>query len=287
MNITPINFNNNINFQTVHKTKKPETTSRQQYNTISNCYYVPFCGKETGDIKLATQRQSKLKTLTDEEYISIVDDLAKKGFLNSGSSKFFMDTSYCENVPLKYMGAIPYCGYEDCSYSINSWLDGRMKDDKLCEQQAIDVISALDYSLNKIDEDYGKYNGIVYRKGRFSEQPNRYSSASMNLDPESYLFFANYAFANPYNIIYLKNGHKLNSMLKQYATSQLHNLAQEEDEVLIDKKSQFKLIQPESYDEETKQLINNYFNLITKNIHHKYPEQELKEKIKINVWKEV
>ena len=155
------------------------------------------------------------------------------------------------SVPFKYIGLLPYCGGEDVSYYINRYLGKcltRHLDSRASEQDLCNIIRVLDYSLNQLDEQFGKYKGIVYRRGYFSPKSKQYASTS--LSPEIAVKFHGF-FDNTcdYSIIRTKNGHKI------YDFQEMVNspYAIGEKEILIDRNdiSTYKLVSPEDYDAET------------------------------------
>ena len=245
---------------------------------------------------LAKQRRENIKDINDDEYNEIMNYLIdNRSDLNSRyvPNNYFIDKSYCGNIPFEFMGVIPYCGYEDCNKHINNFITGEEKFSSLeKETENEKFISALNYSLDRIDDRYGKYDGIVYRKGRFAPSIPRFYSTSANIPKDDYIYsnleneFNNKKEIN-FNVIKLKNGHKLNSMLYEYATSGLKELAEEEDEILIDTKSKFNYLTEKEATPELRELKENYYNIITKELKENHSEEELRNKIKIHLWEEI
>lgn len=187
-----------------------------------------------------------------EEYSQIIKRIMTVKALNQETFwRYDLEPVCYSSVPFKYIGLLPYCGGEDVSYYINHYLGkclAQYLDSRASEQDLCNIIRALDYSLNRLDEQFGKYEGIVYRCGYFNPKSKQYASTS--LSPEAAVkiqgFFDN---TSDYSIIRTKNGHKIYDFQKMVNSP----YAASEKEILIDRNdiSTYKLVSPEDYDDET------------------------------------
>lgn len=261
-----------------------------------------FCASYTEDEirarqTLSKQRNERVRGISEEEYNDIIDDLIENhssiDCRYKSSTDHFIDLSYCEDIPFEFMGVIPYCGYESSSKRINKYLLGiERKADEETEQKKADYISALNYSLEKIDEKYGKFEGYTYRRGHFSPNTNRYYATGQSVVADSYIYnvIDNGLYPDKihhYNVIKLKNGHKVNKMLNEYSHSHLKELASQEDEIIIDAKSKFRYVNPSEYSDKEQNICDEYFNKIKTYQKSNYSDEELNKKIRIHLWEEI
>lgn len=135
-------------------------------------------------------------------------------------------------------GLLLYAGYGDLSNDMNRFLS-RREMYRMNPKQAEDVIRAFDYSLKKLDEEHGKYSGIVYRQGFFPQGQHQYISTTT--DPViaatmrgGICFNKNLEFA----IIKAKNGHKINEFQRKMGS----DYAEEEEEILLSRTAKFREI---------------------------------------------
>ena len=168
---------------------------------------------------------------------------------------FHTDYTYATDIE---MGLIPYCGINDNSEIINMYLSGRL--DNKCEltnkrsripkdiNSCVDVIRALDYSLDKLDNRYGTYKGLVYRRGFMAEDCEQYFSTTKDLDviSETYRDFTAFDPSVGYSVIRVKDGHKIYRFQEKMGS----NFAENEKEVLLPRKAKFKKLTLEEMDEE-------------------------------------
>ena len=238
--------------------------------------------------------QKLLKPIkSKEEYETVLSRVLQYKAYND---KPFVNLSGYEDTDTELKGLVPYCGESDKSHHINMWLTGRQS--KRChlldDEKMADVVRILDYSLQKADRKYGKYEGIVYRKGFFNPvTDSQYYSSSIN--PASavlHLGKTTPAHDNPYSIIKLKNGHNIYKFQKDTNSSVSGQFAEREQEILIDRKSRFRLIPPSKYTDEErllkKSFLNNFVTIDTS-------DKSQREKIDmynslagyISVWEEI
>ncbi len=181
--------------------------------------------------------------LTEEEYNNTLNKVEQY------SVPLYSTTGY-NNIPQKLRGIIPYAGLMDKSNIINQFLSGRNTDENYIyatmtfpvEKTKIkNMIRVLDYSLNKLDEEYGKYDGIVYRTGIINPASPQYYSTSGTQEGAIFHNCSALPDKQDYNIIYTKSGHKIYEFQKQ-SKSLLSEIFSIESEVLLDRKSGFKQI---------------------------------------------
>lgn len=165
--------------------------------------------------------------------------------------------SYYPNATKVEQGLLPYCGERDSSFYINFFLSGRLTPEKyelwkenLPENKAsfIDMIRVLDFSLKNLDEEFGKYKGIVFRQGFMNENSGQFLSTTKNPSIAAQLN-NNYIFFSPkrgFSVIRTNNGHNIcdfqNKMGVSFSTS--------EEEILLPRKQKYKELSPSELDEE-------------------------------------
>lgn len=166
--------------------------------------------------------------------------------------------------PFELRGLIPYCGFFDISLDINNYLKyakcgklellpaGTIPDNN---KKLLDVddetikkfIKCLNYSLNKLDERYGVYEGIVYRGGNFSSDGKQYYSTSKEIVP--YIHVESQGkFDNKFHIIYVKNGHKIVNFQEDYFKPHEIPKPDIEKEILLSPAKYFEVDKPQYYE---------------------------------------
>lgn len=300
----------------VNQTYSPKITSFKSYPQRNSVLESLIKAHKTKSDKLSvikplsilkndiiSERQKLLKPLTDREY----NETIKKVFEYDGPCAYYIGGSQepcsllvipCgyEEIDDKLKGLIAYCGRYDISNEINRWITAR--DEEYAKQHFSDermknVINTLDYSLKKLDEKHGKYQGIVYRSGYFNPNKSKqYYSTSfipqnvIEMDDPTPLD------ENEYSIIKVKNGHNIYKFQRE-ADSDISNMfAFREHEILIDKKSKFRQIPKEEYTEKDKELIENFLFEVIRNYSPKicgentdFDCNEFKKQI--SIWEEI
>lgn len=195
------------------------------------------------------------------DYLNVLEDVYNSKILcGEPFWRKKSDFAVCDHIPVKYVGLLPYCGVNDVSWDINSYLSGRIdysKPESLDTKKYIpthdsikSVVRVLDYSLNELDKDYGKYKGLVFRKGYMAEHSGQFISSSTN--PGIAANFNGYNDKTDYSIIETKSGHKIYEFQKL-----IHNAYEtREKEVLLPRKSKYELISPECYDKKITDAVN-------------------------------
>lgn len=184
----------------------------------------------------------------EEEYMQILKEVCNTPTIY-GERFWNMEFEYnnYKNIKEAYIGLLPYCGNCDVSYYINCYLSKRPANAGTyvaSEKSMCNIIRALDYSLARLDEDFGKYEGIVFRKGFFSPKPIQYASTSMHAGIAS--SFNGFNMHDEFSIIRVKNAHKIYDFQKAMNSS----YATEESEILIDRHSRHRLVPLNEYDDE-------------------------------------
>ena len=215
---------------------------------------------------VSKERQQLLKPVeTFEEYENLLNKILEYSVPDSVSyqTKFIQTEGY-ENVPIELLGLVSYCGCCDKSDEINRWLSGRPSTKStLSDEEMANVIRALDYSLGKLDEKYGKYEGIVYRIGFFNPNTdNQFYSSSLS----SIFAINNYYKDIGFSVIKVKNGHKICDFQEDTNSKISKRFAKREEEILIDRNSKFRLIPKEEYTKDDKELIGNLCERLPKNM---------------------
>ncbi|MBQ9246118.1 hypothetical protein IJ182_07625 [bacterium] len=163
-----------------------------------------------------------------------------------------------ENTPKELQGLIAYCGSDDRSEHINSWLAGRnLPMNKIInEGKIIDIIRCFEYSLGKLDEKYGKYRGVVYRSGFFNPLTDKqfYSTSADSFSAIKHVQKELPSKKTPYSIIRIKSGHNINAFQKDTKSFISKRFSESEKEILIDRKSKFRLVPESEYTETDKRL---------------------------------
>lgn len=155
-----------------------------------------------------------------DEYKQILSRL-KHCISYNGDYAFFKenDLKYYRGIDNEEMGILPYCGFEGCHEIINLYMTGQLNSKNIKKYHSIlpvdlttipDAIRTLEYSLRNLDKKYGTYQGIVYRQGFMSENPNRYISTTLNPYIASCIYGSwGTELNNQYSVILVNNGHKI------------------------------------------------------------------------------
>lgn len=255
--ITPIIYSNKYNYKNFYQTKAKanshshiedavfKTNSKIAYSygisQVSmkgnhekevdiNSYYDLHKWAFYGELYEDKQKKVEpLKIKSEEIYINLLNSLENQG-VHPYKHRDFRQKKYYPNLPDKYIGLIPYCGVNDYSSDINKYLSGRKIDfiTRYNPQALNKMCSILDYSLNELDKEYGKYNGTVYRIGFFEGDVPQYFSTSMEPKEKQYINLLkikqemnkeNNKPLSPdlvINIINVKDGHKIYDFQKEY-----------------------------------------------------------------------
>ncbi len=247
--------------------KQPENRKRYVKNqdTLTN-YGVPYNPITTPEaiIRINTVRE-RLKLLkpieTQEEYEKVFSEILEYQKPNTEGYKPFIDFEGYDDVDINLLGLVPYCGKDDKSEHINIWLTGRNKNriPLLNDTEMAKIVRVLDFSLKNMDKKYGKYNGIVYRKGFFNPITyKQYYSSSYTI--EGAITHSGNSLPSPnnsYSIIKLKNGHKMYDFQKDSNSDIAREFAESETEVLIDRKSKFRFVPEKEYTIQDKKMKEN------------------------------
>lgn len=162
-------------------------------------------------------------------------------WINEGSLKKYPKANKIQR------GLLPYCGENDSSCLINMYLSGRIEDERIQKSwkgllpadkmTCIDIVRVLDYSLKNLDNEVGKYKGIVYRQGFMDKNTEQYWSTSKNPMIAGQIH-GNWEYFNPragFSVIRTKNGHNIYEFQKKMG----NNFAKTEEEILIPRKTKF------------------------------------------------
>ena len=270
MKINSINTNlNNIGFTKSRKIAKSEIKISQR--SFQNKAETKECDNFTfpDSILRLNKRREREKLLTpiksEEEYLKTLNEICWykfHPFLGLNVERLYISLMGYENVDEDLMGLVPYCGKCDISSPINIWVSGRENIDNLPilpDDKMANIVRILEYSLDKLDEKYGKYQGIVYRAGFFNPLTDKqfYSSSFL---PDAMFNFSSDLLPSPENnfsIIKVKNGHKIYKF-QEDTGSEVSKKFTVENEVLIDRKSRFKFISNEECSQSDKELKTEF-----------------------------
>ena len=221
--------------------------------------------------------------ITDEnEYKALLAKL-KHTISHNGNYAYFTENDIATygKVDLFEHGLIPYCGQDDCHRLINAYLGSRLT--KL-EQEAWkfqmpydldtipDVIRLLEYSLNRLDNKYGKYKGIVYRQGVMSETPNQYISTTINPYIATELNggpFGIFTGSKHFSIIQTQNGHKIMDFQKEANSA----FANSEQEILMPFQNRYKKLTDEPLSKELSEAKEQFASILFENAKRYYKEK--------------
>lgn len=142
------------------------------------------------------------------------------------------------NVKPNEEGLLLYAGYDDLSNDMNRFLS-RREMYRMNPKQAEDVVRVFDYSLKKLDEQYGKYSGFVYRQGFFPLGQHQYVSTTTDPVIAATLRGGIYLNKNlEFSIVKVKNGHKINEFQRKMGA----DYAEEEEEILMSRTARYREI---------------------------------------------
>lgn len=183
-----------------------------------------------------------------DEYKKIMTHVANSK-TTYGEKFWSLDSEHIKYRKLnpQYYGLLPYCGNNDVSYYINRYLGNMLNKDVSytpSEETVCDIIRALDYSLGCLDDEFGKYQGIVFRKGYFGTKPVQYASTSKR--PAIASSFNGFDIDAQYSVIRVKSAHKICDFQRKIHSS----YAMQEAEILIDRHAKHRLLKADNYDEE-------------------------------------
>ncbi len=263
----------------------------QDYSFAKNCT-IPDPVSRT---RLVSERYKLLKPLNKDEYTNLINKISSDDYTKNPPYVYIGEY---KDTPLEFMGLVPYCGDKDIHNEINCWLTGRfhkgiadVEDEKISN-----IVNALDYSLKRLDEKFGKYWGIVYRYGFFNPLTDKqyYSSSTSAYGALKFAIDAVPSKKHPYSIIKLKNGHSIYDFQK-YANNKYSKICADiEKEVLIDRKSKFRLIPEEEYTEEDLKLREKFLAIAVTDEEEvtqqdiKFAVEEYDDRLKyISIWEEI
>ena len=170
------------------------------------------------------------KLISEGEYKDILNKIRDyKGQDEKPIFNFQYNLADYPKIKKDQEGLLLYAGCGDLSDEMNRFLSKRELK-KLTPVQAKEVISAFDYSLNKLDEKFGKYSGIVYRQGFFEPGSQQYISTTT--DPVIAATLRGGICMNKnleFSLLKVKNGHKINEFQRKMGS----DYAEEEEEILI------------------------------------------------------
>ena len=260
--------------------------------------YVKNMTKEMFSGKKAMQ---PLENLTNTEYDRLMPDV-----YNIKRYSFDINKNIIyPNVPHQYLGLLPYCGYDDISLPINQYLSDRNViggSEYFVDRNLNKSCSTLDYSLKELDNEFGKYDGVVYRIGYFSPNSPQFYSTSNKPLFDKYITFLENSKLNDYenkeesekiHIIKSNSGHKIHDFQDKYCKpkSEEYNFVRNEylaeNEILLDRHSKYqKAEENNNLLEEKKKLAEKLLPMCKeKNIEG---WQTLEDVInKIEVWEEI
>ena len=262
--------------------------------SLSDCSYIvnPIILKRY----ISNHRISFLKPIkSQDEYNKILKEMYNYSYYACGRDRLFFDDTGYQHADNNLKALSLYCGLNDRSYMINSWLSGRRKNNyrTLSDNKIANAIRAFEYSLRELDKKYGKFEGKVFRNGYFNPNTDRqYYSASDNFScAKAFSHHADAIKFKPYSIIKVKNAHKIYKFQEDVNSPVSIKFSEREHEVLIDRKSKFRRIPPEEY---TKEDIKD-IKMILKKAYHVLPWQmdldKLEQKYKlvssIAIWEEI
>ena len=212
------------------------------------------------------------------EYKFLLDKIKNERtlFLDLPYWSSYVNERKYKDIPEELMGLTIYAGFGDKSDDINKYLSGRINYEKQREDAIIecmnksvpiigaaipkhkstypDMVRVLDYSLENLDAEYGKYSGIVYRTGYMDCNTPQFFSSSISAEIVTKLN----SNSNQYSIIRTKSGHKIADFQKAFDVS----FAENEQEILLDRKAKYRIVPPDEYDEELLAAKNKLENLL-------------------------
>lgn len=242
--------------------------------------------KSLKDVDCALVNKSNGGTIplirNDKEYIDAMQSLMK--------NRAFSGTWKLDGADIFDLGIQPYAGIPDMHSGINAYI----KENRMDDAYMNNLISCLRYSLQKADEKYGKYNGIVYRYGFFGEDnldeivTQGFVSTSKSLD--IFKSIGRSIFLEDCNIILTSGGHKvykIQEQLEKFQKSGGMKYSKSEAEVLLDHNERYRRIFQLS--PKLKEIENNliqYLLSISK-FHNHEPEIIDPSLYKIKFWQKI
>lgn len=212
--------------------------------------------------EIVANRQKMLKPIkSEEEYNELLKEILgyKAPPSPNGLREPVIQRWDYENSDKCLKGLISYCGGWDLSNVINCWLTGRTFQNhlNLNDEQIANIIRCMDYSLEKLDDIYGTYKGVVYRKGFFDPITDKqfYSTSGDAIKAVRHSGENIPSANNPYSIIKVKKGHDIQAFQLNANSFLSRKFAQTEKEVLLDRHSDFRKIPESEYSEEDKKLL--------------------------------
>jgi len=285
-NVVNLNFGNSIIPQSVLRRK----TIEDRINLLT-----PIKTKEEYDEIIKEILGYKLFNYTPEKkseknniLFGVFGDEYKKNPIDID----YMCTLGYSNAKDNFIGLIPYCGFADISYQINAWLSGRNIDNPtlLNDRQMANVVRAFEYSLSRLDMQYGKYSGTVYRAGYFDPVSDKqyYSSSDYLSCAIEHSNTTSPSEILPYSIIKLKKGHYIHKFQKDVNSMVSSTFALCEREILIDRKSRFRKVPVREYSEYDISLVKD---VILRTIDCEFSDLTDKQRREIinniSVWEEI
>ena len=208
------------------------------------------------------------------------------------SDSEYLDFDGYEDIDFNLKGLVAYCGSADISRQINCWLTARKDSNppQITDDQMADIIRAFEYSLRQLDKKYGKIKGMVYRAGYFNPITDKqyYSASDYISCALDHSYRKEPSKGVPYSIIRIKNGHDIYDFQKDTATEVSSVFALREREILIDRKSTFRLVPKKEYTKQEHEDIRNIiYQTIDCDIKDLPPKRKAEITKNISVWEEI
>lgn len=171
------------------------------------------------------------KINSDEEFYSVLSGLKNDKSWLKGWWDYPNATKFEQAI-------VPYIDREGISALINGYMRcGSIPNIRFSEHIIRDYIRAISFALTKIDEEYGKYEGIVYRCGHMDNVTKNFISTACDPTGVKSVITSKRDYREPFFIIYTKNGHKILDIQKK-----LGSYYAMEHEILIDPNTNFEEI---------------------------------------------
>jgi len=253
---------------------KPSSASVHPSSEIFQLPKINASNQSLGILKrhVANSRIAMLHPITSkQDYDLALNKLYNTTYYACGGYRDFFDDSGYENVEDELKALALYCGLNDKSFLINSWLSGRKKDDMyktLSDEEIANGLRAFEYSLKELDKRFGTFEGTVYRRGFFNPITDwQYYSTSDKLPcANAFCHKKNAQEFKPFSIIRIKKGHRIFDFQKYANSTVSNNFDKLEHEVLLDRNSRFRKLRPEEY---TKQDIKDIKYVLKKQYGYK------------------
>lgn len=245
--INPV-VQSNIYFKTSHK-QEHSVKQKQNFTAVNpfeqyhnNLATVNFASKNIYK-KIRCCAKDLTPIASKEEYDEVIKRVCSSKTIN-GVSFWEIESDYNRypDIDKELIGLLPYCGGNDVSYNINSFLSNRLttkNEYTPTKDSIVDIVRALDYSLNYLDKNFGQYEGIVFRKGVFGNDSGQFYSTSMSCGIAAH--FNGFSKKSQYSVIKTKTGHKIYDFQK----SMNNSFAPEEKEILISRTAKHREIFPD------------------------------------------